>query len=215
MDIRLKEDIWALIESFHYGFRYSMLDLKGENSLHQPVNCKDYITDIFWSENQRKDIEIYGFKWFPGILDISAQRFWIALTLSKEKLGLRHASMAEFLNFFEAQRGIPPSLTFSANDGDILAVNFDREWTVKPVIVSIFTSLLRVGSAYDHGNPIEYFAALNIGSSPPHIFPDLSRRDTVLPKIMKFLAGAHIKQEFSSFIGANDIHLSGIFNTQI
>lgn len=146
--VALKKPEWTLSQTKAPAVEMSLLDPSGQ-ALHQPVYCKDYITDAFWSEYHKQNVNIYGFQWAPGSLDKDARRFLLALTGREPIIG-QHAVLRRFLNRLEAKLGFARSSVLTADDNgpfadNMLAVSFSRAWTVQPLRISLYTLLLRVG----------------------------------------------------------------------
>lgn len=139
----------SFIEGVHYGFEYVLLDPKCK-PLHAPVQCKDFLTDAFWSEATGKPASIYGFTWKPGTLDPKAETFRIALKYKDESMAARKGALQAFLSILEGGLGYMPKSTVRLDESKkILVVTFPRAWTVKPVLVSAFLLFLRMGCVYD------------------------------------------------------------------
>lgn len=138
-------------ESYSYGLEYSLLTPKYK-AVHPPVLCKDFLTDIFWSEYTNKRIQIYGFSWTPGRFAINRRKFHLGIRLRHRGNdaydNLECPRLQEFLNEFEALVDVPLSKVYVVSDTAAI-VEFDREWTMQPIRLSLYTLLVRVGLRYD------------------------------------------------------------------
>src|SRR5690349_3535984 len=95
------------VKSFRYsqlnnrGFSFALLNKEGK-ALHTPFMCKDYLQDIFWSENTGASGGIYGLKWEKGIVDnIKARRFRVAILGGEFKMRHRVPFIKKLINAFD------------------------------------------------------------------------------------------------------------------
>ena len=187
-----------LSETVDWGFRYMMVDKAG-NGLHMAVQCKDFLTDVIWSEHMQEPINTYGFNYEPGLLDLEGERFSIAVTHPTEIKG-KAPNLQAFLNVFEASFGVrEPCHVEVANEGNALIVTFDRFWYKTPVLVSAFALFLRCGLWYK-GGPILTF----LKEGPKH---DLSTLRRAEEKIAHLLNGVYPRdQAWNSYSDLMDVH---------
>ena len=142
-----------LSEIVHYGFEYSLLNEELE-ALHQPVQCKDFLTDAFWSEHTKQPCSIYGFNWTPGTMAINEPWYRLALRYKDQDIQGWKIPMALFMGRFDKAFGFKYTRVDSANDNTVLVVKFDGGWTKQPILVSTFSQLLRLAATYDGVTPI-------------------------------------------------------------
>src|SRR3972149_11753234 len=94
-----------------------------------PIQCKDFITDAFWSEHMRKPLEVYGFKWSPPRMSLDDPWYYLGLRHSQEPLLGKYAgSTQEFVREFDEALGFKRTCVESANDGAALLVKYSKAW---------------------------------------------------------------------------------------
>lgn len=182
--------------------------LVNEKQLHEPVMCKDFITDLFWAEETKQIAEIYHFKWEPNGEILLEEEHSIYMYLKGEYLTKRGELLQNFLNEFEVKMNIPYSQV--KPDGKGLLITFNKKWRVKPYLISLFTLLLRVGLSYNNEDLIDFLE----GYEKPYSafsYNDVSYIKQSLSKIKRLLNQEEFKQEYSDYLKIHDIHnYSGI-----
>lgn len=151
------------------GLMYTVLN-KDLVSLTPKMLCRDYILDLFWSENTGNDIgNIYGFTYEPGKLDLK-DNVNIALTYAPNR-DFRFNEISELPEFkeedLEKLKSVlnlaESSLNFSktelefANDKKVILLTCSPEWFTKPYVISIYTLLWNLSSHYNDESSIEKF----------------------------------------------------------
>lgn len=129
--------------------------------------CKDYFTDVFWSNKTNKSISVYGFKWTPkqdgGILD--GKTFSLAIKLN-DRVGNKIVkidkqeinSIKSLLNSFEKKLKFLPSKIELTDDENYAILTISNAWTKAPYLVSSLFMLTRLGFTYEEKkHPIDYF----------------------------------------------------------
>lgn len=145
----------GLCEGVHYGFEYHMLNKEGKG-ITPPIQCKDFLTDLYWSEYLGKPIEIYGFKWEPKKLK-KAEWYRIAVKYNNQSMKSHRKALESFLNQWEERLDFEESTVTVDDTETALVVEFSKEWTEKPILVSAFTLFLRMGCQYDPDVDLEKF----------------------------------------------------------
>jgi hypothetical protein len=195
----------GLVEGVHFGFEYHMIDKNGKG-LTPPIQCKDFLTDLFWSERTNKPITIYGFKWEPGKLK-EADHYYMALKYNNQKMKQYREPLESFLNDWEERLGFPRSDVDLDDDGTALIVRFSRQWTEKPVIFSAFTLFLRVGCQYSGGG-ISSFLKKFVKQEKVWASVDKNYigSEKGAARIERMLKGETFKQTYDEFKEAYSIH---------
>lgn len=204
MELKLQKNA-SLIEGVHFGFEYHMID-KGGNGLTPPIQCKDFLTDLFWSERTKKPIKIYGFSWEPGKLKESKE-YYIALRYNNQSMKKSREPLESFLNDWEERLGFPRSDVDLDDDGTALIVRFSRDWTEKPVIFSAFTLFLRVGCQYNGGGISDF---LKDFIKQEKVWASVDKQylssEKGAARVKQMLKGETFKQSYSDFTDMYSIH---------
>lgn len=218
----LKVDL-SPINNFQYSqvpnFQFSFL-LLDENlrALHSPFMCKDYLQDIFWSEHTKNSADIWGIHWRPGMFDISAQKYKLALLGGQEVLANHAENLQNFINAFESAQKFPLSVVETTDNDRILVVTFSKRWTKNGPILSTLTTLIRLGQLYEGGDIIEYLQNLykQTTGEIPRTYKDYMRVEILrltrtLPKLAAFLSGIKVKGSWKNSTDVNSAHDTGIY----
>lgn len=177
--------------------------------------CKDYFTDMFWSNKTKGNVDVCGFKWKPnqdgGLLD--KDTFSIAIKLQDKssstinKLSKKEtSSIKALLNVFEKKLKFPLTKTEVSDDENYVILNTSKQWKEVPYLVSALFMLIRLGFTYElKTNPIEYFTG---ASSKKFISPnDESYFKQVKGRFEDLYAGkVDRKQTFEMYNSASDAH---------
>lgn len=198
----------------NYKFCLVLLD-KNNKALHTPYECKDYLQDMFWSENTGKDVNVYGLEWKAGKFDPKSPRFRLALLGGQVNLKPIVKSLQEFLNYFDRAQEIELTKVFETKDEKVIVVDFDNKWAFCGPMLSAFTTLIRVSGAYKNGDPIDYLKSI-VGKSrdskmkPDYIKIEVYRLENTLPKIAALLAGKRINYSWDATSDGMNAHNTGI-----
>lgn len=140
------------------GFTYSLVSpdpsTRGRRlcGVHPPFQCRDFFQDIWWAEYRRTPAQIYGLSWTPGTLDVTAEWFTMAVTYRDASMEPYAEPTEALLHAVEERIGFPRSELWLAETqhgpDTALVVEFHRRWTEKPMLLSAFTLLLRLGPKY-------------------------------------------------------------------
>lgn len=206
----------SFCEAVKFGFEYVLLDPK-RVPLHAPIQCKDFLTDVFWSEHVGKPVSIYGFSWKPGMLDPKAKTFMIACKYNDQSMSPYVGPVQKLLKTFEDELGYRPTSHAALDDSErIMVVTFPRAWTVKPIHVSAFSLLLRMGCTYDGSKLKDWLPGVAEGSIKMLAGCDVSYVKRALPRLLDMAKGnAAFKQAYSDYGPENTSmlhHSSGIVN---
>jgi hypothetical protein len=201
-------------EIYSRGLEFQLYRSDGE-----PYNgttcCKDFFTDAFWAEHHDAKTRIHGFATVPGRLDLKAETYAIAMRREGEKLGIKASLLQGFLNEWDRAYGFPLTKVEPVNDSAGVLVTFSREWTARPVMISLLTGLMRLGLAWNGEAIPEFFARLRKSGNPYGIY-DKSEfgKKGVIPLILESLESGktpHPTQTFMQYKEAHAAHHGGGF----
>lgn len=193
--------------------------------LHTPFMCKDYLSDIFWAEITKRQEKVYGLEWKPGTLDVSAEKFQLAVMGGKEKMVERIEQLETFIHHFEAALGIPECSIMPTDNKKNIVVEFDRAWTRCGPLLSTLTTLIRIAGKYEGGDPAAYLdgvvnelnearkstTPVYISYRPEYMYVEAERlRVNLLPKLKHLLAGFQIDHAWERTKSVHDAHNYGI-----
>lgn len=203
-----------LNEAFNYGFTMALLDDKFR-ALHPPVNCKDYFQDLFWTEHHEKPSEVYGFEWSPGTISLKRPTYYMGCRHSSIEIGKNRLNWQTFVNTWDYKRGYRLTKIRLDTPKSVL-VEFDGAWTKKPVLMSAFTSILRMGSVYDEKSDSNNIWEWLLARQKPsyhtgHASPDFSRLRTILPRLKRLAEGMEPKQTYQEYESPHEAHERGIY----
>lgn len=199
--------------------KFAIIDSKSGETITPFCKCKDYFTDMFWSNAVKKDVSIFGFKWKPnqdnGVLD--KQTFTIAIKLRDRDTGSNIAiekknatTIRALLNKFERKLKFKLSKAILDSDESHIILTVPKGWSDKPYLVSALFFLIRLGFSYDgKENPIEFFTKAKSGDYySPH---DESYFRTAKKKLEDLLEGKIDKKQTYEMYTSGTIHsYSGI-----
>lgn len=203
----------GLSEIYSVGLEMSLLDEQG-NGLHPPVLCKDFLTDVFYSEAVNKEVSIYGFKWTPAVIPaVLEDTLHIGLRFKDEEIGTKIEAVKQFMNVFETALGFQHSITESTPDNKIIVIHFSKEWVQKPVLISLFTLLIRLSVGYSGQNVMDYLNQVKINGNP-YGSRDRSYVSSAWHKLENILAGTwNVEQTFVQYETVSMAHnYGGILN---
>ncbi len=217
----LKTKRGGFAEIYADGLRFSLLKRVGEeeyHSYHGSTCCKDFFTDIFWSERMKEQTNIHGFGWRPGTIALDEPYYFMSMEHSSDLSG-KAALMQDFLQEFDRAFGFPPTQVKAA--GKALVVAFANEWTQRPALISMVTGLMRISLTYKGRSPAggidfeSFFDDLLKNGNP---FGDYDqsefRKDGVVPLILSSMENGcppHAAQTFEQYTSPYQCHHSGGF----
>jgi hypothetical protein len=212
------------IKPVHYYFYnqipnhdWEMAILTDDNQLlHSPVTCKDYLQDMLWCENMKKNGSVYGLIWEPGFFDITKPRFRLAILGGDFEMRSRVPFLQEFLNYFDDAQGIERSIVTETDKDNQLVIEFDNAWTLCGPMMSAFTTLVRISGAYMGGDPMDFLKEMDkLRQNNKHVIPaysnvDVYRLVNTLKKLAALLAGKKAFLPWDKIDSANSAHMMGI-----
>lgn len=194
--------------------KFAFLNPKNGETITPFCKCKDYFTDMFWSNIMKKDINIFGFNWKPnqdkGILD--ADKYSIALKLhdrdSNKSLEIQQKQVTgirTLLNKFERKLKFKLTRAVFDDTGSYVVLTVPREWGSKPYLVSALFFLIRLGFSYEGTkDPIEFFSkAKSADFYSPH---DEGYFKTAKNKLQDLLNGKIDKKQTFEMYNSGNIH---------
>lgn len=188
------------------GLKFSLLN-KNLEGVHPPVQCKDYIADVFWAETTKAEyFEIYGFKWTSGSFDITTDAFYLAVHTAQKELAPCRKGVQAFLNAFEDALDFSHSYVSAPSD-TMLLFSFSREWIKRPILISAYLQLIRLGLYYEKGPVIEFLR------NKPKFYTTTEgeRVGGLIPKLEKLLKGKVPKQKWEDYDSVARLHnMSGL-----
>jgi hypothetical protein len=211
--IEIKTSKGGFAEIYADGLRFSLVKRVAPEmyeAYHASTCCKDFFTDIFWSERMGKPTSIHGFSWAPGTLSLNEPWYYMALEHSKDISALE-IRLQWFMNEFDKAYGFP--LTQVKGVGSKLLIAFANEWTRRPVLVSMVTAIMRVGLMADAPDVKDAFAQLLRAGNPFGQYDKLEfNKQGVVPLILKSLetkTAPHPNQTFEQYKEAYACHHAG------
>lgn len=137
--------------------------------LHEPVMCKDYIQDAFWSEHTKENADVYGFKWAPGRMSPTENTYRLALQVDPPLRKVVPVVEA-WVNQWEKQLKFPESKIIKTTDEALFLLVFDKAWTKQPIRISLLTTLIRTGfvkDKYKGDDALEFLKMIGSGKIAP------------------------------------------------
>jgi len=202
----------------NHGFLFALLDETGR-ALHTPFECKDYLQDIFYSENNRRRATIWGMSWEPGT--ISPELEWYYLLLRDRDINLlkKAPSMLKFLHYFEDAQGFQKSsILVYDDDPHTVVLKFSGEWTKNSGILSTFSTCIRLSGPYkvSSGDPMEFLRATyrdyrKSGKiSPEYSEVDYERLPRFFSRLLAFSRGYKVPGTWEDTPNVQSAHDHGI-----
>lgn len=197
-----------IAEIYSSGMEYCLIDNK-LNGMHPYIFCKDFISDVIWSEITLKPVRIYGFEWEPGKLNLLKKRHNIAIRNKDNNIQGNAANLLRFINDVEELMGIPKSKVSIDNKISII-INFSSEWTKIPCHLSMFLLLLRVGIFYteDYKSVKDFINIDNLknikGLNTTNDYIYIKSANTLINDI--FYNSIKISQKYEDYDSVSEIH---------
>lgn len=182
--------------------------------LHSPFVCKDFLQDMFYSEFvTKKPYSIYGFNYKSNITNILRDKMLhIGIKLQTnsdkngpfEKIEKYEDNLEEFLNRLvnlDVFGKISKFRTSSSDDGLHIIFKVDQKLFQNPVLISLFTFLVRIGFKYESGrDPIEFIEKVELVGN------DAGYRSSAVKVIKHILEGNRFKISYKDFSNIDDVH---------
>jgi hypothetical protein len=125
--------------------------------------CKDFFNDMFWSNKEKKDISIYGFKWnhkdHRDLLDKNVLTIAVHLRdrVNKSIYELKEEerlSVLRLLTKISTSAGLGRVVVRMCEEKKNLVIYFNRKWVDTPYLNSAFYFFVRLGFTYDKDHEI-------------------------------------------------------------
>lgn len=209
----------SLSEGRNYGFASTLAKRKDNKFIsYCPLTCcKDFVSDLVYSEITGKEYNIYGLKSYKYglfadgvgylIFGIEKQgRELVEYTNYKrdyEMLASNYKNLQKFINWFEKEFKVE-SLTEIKQIGENRYVaTFPLFWADGTYLISLYGLLLRVGMFYKNEDVMAYLKDFK------HDSGDAMMINTVMNKIERMLKGEIPKQDLGSCHSPHSIGISG------
>lgn len=202
----------------NYEYQFLLID-KNNKALHTPFECKDYLQDIFYCEYVKKNSNIYGISWKPGMLDIDVEYFRVVLMGGREELEGKIPALQKFINVFDSAQGIPLSKVYPTTNPKNIVVEFHKLWTENGPKLSAYMTLLRLWGAYtEEEDVLEYLKKIikelryDKFSGPLFMRKDIYNLsiENRLGRLAALLAGVKVQHNWSDFSSIEEVHDTGL-----
>lgn len=127
-------------EAFSSGIEFSIGIIKNKeiNPLFGFTTCKDFLTDVIWSEKTKQPFSLYRFNWEPK--NILRKNIYILIRNKNTKITDDNGKMLEkVLNFWEDHLEFKKSKVSVCDE--IIIVKMSKDWFEKPYMMALFTTL--------------------------------------------------------------------------
>lgn len=198
---------------------FAFLDYEKSETITPYCKCKDFFGDMFWSNDRKEKVAIYGFIWTPnqdgGVLDkdmlVVSLRLKDKSTHEDHKIKKKEVdSLRSLLDRFNTPLGYTECIAELSDDEKNIIVQFDKRWCQNPYAISCLFFILRLGLTYKVGeDPIEFFSKGNNFISPNDaIYFNKSKQ-----RIIDLLDGKmDTSQKFSDYTIHQIHHNTGLVN---
>lgn len=197
----------------NYKFEFALINNDGK-LLTTPYMCKDYLTDLFWSEYTGKKGSQYGFNWEPGRIDMSDETFRLAVMGNTVDLESQIGNLTSFINAFEDAQGFKRSVIHKTTSKNDIVVEFSKEWTTCAPLVSTLTTLIRAGGMYIAGENIKTYLQklknMKTADMLDYMRKEVERFNITLPRMLAVLSGAKVEYDWNKLSVMGYAHACGI-----
>ncbi len=152
-------------EAYPKALRFTLLEKQTPEKFvgyHYPVKCKDFISDLFWSEHMGQETVVYDFQWTPKTFKLKEEGvYWVGLDMPDDDLHKYQENLTQFLNRWEKRFNLATYSVVSKAENGQLIVEFSVWWARVPASLSCFLLLCRTGLTYtqNHGNPLDFLSS--------------------------------------------------------
>lgn len=201
MAIQTKKYEWlkgegSFSEQYGRGMQYALVNDSGKQ-VHHFVWCKDFLHDLIFGEIHKVPINIYRFTYKSGT-DIPPpnKKIKIAVVnLYDKDFESKIENALDFINQIEAEMGFIPSRVFKSENptekyqkSGIFVFEGSKRWLNAPVLLSMYTLLLRVGMTHSVGSPcMETLKGVADGTIKPYQSYDQDYSKKALPGIERII----------------------------
>jgi hypothetical protein len=107
-----------------------------------PFICRDFFTDALWSEENKKPVTIYGFKYDPSKASYDKDKTRMAVWFPNEDVVKLFFNNKKYLDKIEEDNKLEPS-TYVKVDNITFIFDFDKYWQSRAYLMSLLTGLIR------------------------------------------------------------------------
>lgn len=150
----------GIAQIYSSGLEYALCN-KNNEQCHDFVFCKDFVQDAIHAHLHGGVASIYGFTYTPKKnpdLDLDRLRL-LVVNSNDAKLGSKIPNVLNFLNQFCKKLKLKPTYAYRVSNppskykSGCWLIDASGMWNNAPVLVSMFTLLLRVGFVHPIDNP--------------------------------------------------------------
>ncbi len=189
----------SLSEGKDYGMAFAMV--KKEKKVITcciAINCcKDFMSDLIWSNAVNKPYSIYGLNYSPQNI-YNKNEAYLVISIEKKGRNLveygnykrdydllksNYKNLQSYINQFEKRLKIKGLTKIEEIQENRYLVTFNTFWVKGTYLISLFTLLLRVGMFYKEGDIIAHLEGDNYDSADKYIV------NSVISKIQQMLDG--------------------------
>lgn len=187
----------SLSQAVHGGIEFAHIS-REDHQVGPWVFCKDYLQDAIWGTVNKKVASIYGYYFDPKQEQKpTVLRARLLITNSGDTTMRDKVPLCEdFVHQVEDTLGIVMKTTFQECENPpgkykrsgVWLVEGSRRWVTSPVMLSMYTLLLRTGFVHTLGTPfMETIDAIVKGKIPPYSSVDRSRLTGAVEGIRRIL----------------------------
>ncbi len=206
---------FSYVQNLNHNFKLTLLN-KENQIVFNPVQCKEYFQDIFYSEYTGNPAGIYGLSWRQGMFDISGDYFKLLLIGGGVKLNKHAHALETFMNFFDKAQGFNPTKVLQTTVDEEIVVVFSKEWTQNGPLLSAYLNLVRIAGNYEEKwSAKEYLALVKPGVGDkipliPYTCKDITNMSTTYGRILALLEGKKPTHSWGEFSGISAVHTTGL-----
>jgi hypothetical protein len=213
-----------LIEGVSSGMAFGLVS-EDFNQCSQFCHCKDYLQDAIWGRVNGKPCSVFGFKYDPDAKhQPTLKRMRVVIANDQDqKFREKIPNVLDFMNQFEAALKMKPTKATECEDppkqyakGGVFLLESSKRWLHSPVMVSLYTLLVRVGPAHKIGTPfMETIKAVADGEAKAYSSVDSYRLKSGMKGIERILKlgdqnifAEDIGENYPANISSSTIHNS-------
>lgn len=204
------------------GFAFcKKIDEDNYELVHPISPCKDYLSDVLWTEHVGKPISCCGLKYekqgiYDGevaymaikICDYMSGNTYAGYEADRKRLRENFKNLEMVVNHVEAEMALATKTSvLQTEDADIFLLKLPHFWCQFPYLVSLYSLLVRVAQYYDgKKTPKEFLEGFSSGRDM-YLWQTAKSR---LAYLVKCGIGEVPKQEMVEDLSRNHPHSSGI-----
>ena len=186
------------------GLEFAFVSAEGEQC-HPFAYCKDFLQDAIWAEINETKVSIFSFSHVHGEnppVDMEKTRLAVRFKGKKEMAEMCEKSL-RFLH--EADKAFdfePSEMLYGGKykDGadDIYVFVGDKKWMYSPVMISLYSLLVRIGMTYEEGDWRAHFE-----SASKYVGSNDKRYAESAKKTLDVLVGKRMEDVFADEMAKN------------